>query len=387
MGRKYRARIPAPGDYTNSRDPERRLRIGYVSADLLTHAVSQFLLPILQHHDHAGFEIFAYSNNALEDAVTQQLRAACDHWRVIAGMGDQQAAQCIANDQIDILVDLSGHTGDNRLPLLASQPAPVQFTYLGYPATTGLTCIAYRLTDALADPPGMTESLHRETLLRLPRTAWCFAQPHNSPPPAPAPPISQAGHITFGSFNALAKLNERWAGTVSEILHRTPRSNLALKSRHFAHPDVVARVRDLFATHQIQPEAPPPPAAPPFPRAAPGGLCTDRHRLGSLPVSRHYDDLRSTVDGRARRHARRRGPRLARRRQPPDPRRRARADRLLATGIRSNRVIAGVGSFCACAISACRCAGPCASPLMNAPALAADIESAYRAAWQSWCDR
>jgi predicted O-linked N-acetylglucosamine transferase (SPINDLY family) len=386
-GEAIEARTPAKRDHPNTRDPHRRLRVGYVSADLLTHAVSLFLLPILQHHDPAGFEIFAYANNSLEDAVTQQLRAACDHWRPLAGLNDQQADACITNDQIDILIDLSGHTGDNRLPLFARQPAPLQFTYLGYPATTGLARIAYRLTDALADPPGMTESLHRETLLRLPRTAWCFAPPGNSPPPAPTSPGASAGHITFGSFNALAKLNESWASTVSQLLHEMPGSKLALKSRHFAHPDTVAHIRALFAARQIQPERllllPHVPshaehladyaridiALDPFPYH--GTTTTCEALWMGVPVV--------TLAGAA--HVSRVGVSLLTHAGLGD---------LIAS---SPQEYVQIASSLAVDLPRLRLLRAelrpslRASPLMNAPALAADIEAAWRAAWQSWCAR
>ncbi len=244
------SRTPVFESHSNVRDPARRLRIGYVSPDFRMHAVSTFFLPILLHRDRARFEVYAYANSRIEDPVTVQLRAACDRWRSIAGMSDEQVAQFIAGDAIDILVDLTGHMGDNRLPLFARKPAPIQITYLGYPGTTGLKAMDYRLTDMLADPVGMTESLHTEELLRLPRTAWSYTEPRDAPPVS-NPPVLQSTHITFGSFNALAKLTSEGVGLWSNLLHQTPGSKLLIKARAFSSDDGVARIRKQFAAHQI----------------------------------------------------------------------------------------------------------------------------------------
>lgn len=208
----------------NRRDPERRLRIGYVSPDFRQHPVSRFFLPVIGRHDRERFEVHCYSDVADPDATTGQIRARADHWHDIAGLTDAQVADVIRNDQIDILVDLAGHTADNRLLAFARKPAPVQVTYLGYPGSTGLTAIDYRLTDALADPPGLTESLHSEQLVRLSECAWCY-EPGDTPDPAPRPDRP----ITFGCFNNFAKITEPVLDLWARILKEVPDSMLLLK--------------------------------------------------------------------------------------------------------------------------------------------------------------
>ena len=141
----------------NDRTSDRRLRIGYVSAHFREHAVSFFSLPLLAAHDHAEFEIFCYSNSAADDsdAITAEFQQAADCWRTVAGLSDEALADLVREDQIDILVDLAGHIGGNRLLAFARKPAPIQVTYLGYQNTTGMSAMDYRLTDVHADPPGM----------------------------------------------------------------------------------------------------------------------------------------------------------------------------------------------------------------------------------------
>lgn len=143
-------------------DPERKLRIGYVSPDFRSHSVNFFFEPLLKLHDRQQFEIFAYHNFLREDAVTTRLKQKFDHWRDIHALSDDAAADLIEADQIDVLVDIAGHTAYNRLLVFARKPAPVQATWLGYPATTGMAAMDYRITDSYAEPPGMTEHLNTE---------------------------------------------------------------------------------------------------------------------------------------------------------------------------------------------------------------------------------
>ncbi len=209
------------------RDPERRLRIGYVSPDLHRHVVASFLEPILAAHDHERFEITCYADVARPDAVTWRLQGYADRWRSLVGWTDEQAVQLIRQDGIDILIDLAGHTANNRLLVFARKPAPVQVTYLGHPASTGLRAIDYRLTDAWADPPGLTEHLHTEQLVRLPGSALIF-QAGECPDIGPLP-ARAAGYVTFGSFNKPAKLNAAVFALWSRILAAVPRARLAVK--------------------------------------------------------------------------------------------------------------------------------------------------------------
>src|SRR6266568_3312741 len=170
LERAVARRFEPPG---NSRDPGRRLRIGYVSSDFYFHPVALFAIPLLERHDRSVCEVYCYSAGAETDDVTRQVRSRADVWRDAASMSDASLAETINRDGIDILVDLSGHSGVSRLAVFAQQPAPVQVTWLGYLSTTGMTRIQYRLCDRHADPPGMTDRFHTETLVRLPDSQWC----------------------------------------------------------------------------------------------------------------------------------------------------------------------------------------------------------------------
>jgi len=239
------------GRHGNDCDPRRRLRIGYVSADFCRHPVNFFFEPILAHHDHANFEVFCYADEIWPDAVTDRLRSQADHWRNITAITDRAAADLIRRDGIDLLIDLGGHTGYNRLLVFARKPAPVQITYLGYPDTTGMTAIDYRFTDALADPPGVTESLHTEQLVRLPRSAWCYLPPATTPAVDP-PPSLQAGCITFGSFNILPKITPIVMETWSQILLAVPGSKLLMKNKGLSDASTADQVRGHFECHGIE---------------------------------------------------------------------------------------------------------------------------------------
>lgn len=221
--------------YGNSSDYPRGknepLRIGYVSGDFYGHPVATFLEPILSHHEHARFHITCYSNNKYDDSTTCRLQSFADQWRPIRTLDDEAAAALIRKDQIDVLFDLSGYTEGNRMSLFASRLASIQITYLGYPATTGLATMDYRLTDALADPLGHTESWHTEQLIRLPQCAWCYCPPPIEVVIRNTNPIRDS--ITFGSFNNLAKLNPELVEIWAQILNRVPGSRLMLKNKGF----------------------------------------------------------------------------------------------------------------------------------------------------------
>jgi predicted O-linked N-acetylglucosamine transferase (SPINDLY family) len=213
----------------NNCDKNRRLRIGYVSPNFQAHSVSYFFEPVLAAHDRAEFEVFCYSNTKNPDAATARFHALTDHWRDISMMSDLDAAKLIQQDQVDILVDLAGHTAGNRLPVFGYKPAPIQMTWIGYPDTTGMTAIDYRLTDAIADPPGESDAMHTEKLLRIPGSCWAYTGPGNAPPTSPPPSITN-GYITFGSFNNLPKVSPAVLETWANILHQVPRSRLAMKA-------------------------------------------------------------------------------------------------------------------------------------------------------------
>ncbi len=210
-------------------DPERKLRVGYVSPDFHEHAVNYFFEPLLKLHDRRQFELFAYANVIREDAVTTRLKREFDHWRDIRPLNDDEAADLIEADAIDILVDLAGHTRENRLMVFARKPAPVQVTWLGYPATTGMDAVDYRITDGYAEPPGMTEHLNAETLWRLPEIFCCYAAHENSPAGIDHPPFEDNGYITFGCFNNFAKVTDPVLETWARIMAQVPESRLLLE--------------------------------------------------------------------------------------------------------------------------------------------------------------
>jgi predicted O-linked N-acetylglucosamine transferase (SPINDLY family)/thioredoxin-like negative regulator of GroEL len=203
-----------------------RRRLGFVSGDLRTHSVAYWLEPLLANLDPARWEIVAFSTYGEPDRMTARLRGHIHEWHDLAGKNLADAYAAIHQAHVDVLVDLSGHTAHNLLPVFDRRAAPLQLSFLGYPNTTGLRNMDGRLTDAFADPPGATERYHSERLYRFARTAWCYQPPPNSPEPSRKP----SEVIVFGCFNNLAKLQpplfERWA----EILRRIPNSRFYLKS-------------------------------------------------------------------------------------------------------------------------------------------------------------
>ncbi len=222
----------ASAAHGNQRLADRRLRVGYVSAHFWSHAVHFFVEPILRCHDHQAFQVFCYSNTprADEDATTQRLRGYADHWQSIEHLSDQQAADMIRQDQIDILVDLTGHIGGSRLLLFARKPAPVQVTYIGYQNTTGMLAMDYRLTDDWADPPGMTDRYYTERLVRLPGTFFCYQPTSDAPPVGPLPALAN-GFVTFGSFNNFAKVTPQVLSAWAQLLRAVPDSRLVVLAR------------------------------------------------------------------------------------------------------------------------------------------------------------
>lgn len=212
------------------REPDRsphRLRIGYVSGDFCEHAVARFAEPLLEAHNRDRFEIFCYDNSPVTDDTTARLRRLADHWRSIVALSDDDAAALVKHDCIDILVDLSGHTAHNRLSLFARKPAPLQLTYLGYPATTGMQAFDYRVTDAFADPPPLADTWYSESLLRLPRGQWCYRPPGGAIAAGVFPAVS--GRISFGVFNRFDKITEQMIALWAGILAATPQSGLVIR--------------------------------------------------------------------------------------------------------------------------------------------------------------
>jgi protein O-GlcNAc transferase len=230
---RYGRPAARPMGYANARELGRRLRIGYVSGDFCRHSVAYFLEPLLRNHDHEAVEVFCYAEVGQQDAMTQRLRGFADHWLATVGMTDEALAQRITEDGIDILIDLAGHTGKNRLRVFARKPAPIQVTWLGYPNTTGLTSIDYRLVDAITDPEGVCDAFASETLIRLDGGFLCYDPVADVPAPSP-PPSLTSGVVTFGSFNNPAKVSAATFDVWAALLVRQPRARLLLKGLPFA---------------------------------------------------------------------------------------------------------------------------------------------------------
>ena len=282
--------------HPNNRDPSRRLRIGYVSSDFHDHASAFFLLPLLRHHDREQFELYCYAQGAHGDEVAREMKSLVHHWRQIEALTDANVAALIRRDQIDILVDLKLHTAGNRLLIFAQKPAPVQATWLGYPGTTGLDTMDYRLTDPHLDPPG-SDSAHgaiasgispspgtpgegwgdglgtdrstfaqqknpspypsprlqgegtkandvrcnrhdsahcSETPIHLPDTFWCY-DPLTTEPAISAPPCLETGFVTFGCLNNFCKVNENVLRLWAQVLKNADRSRLILLCPEGSH--------------------------------------------------------------------------------------------------------------------------------------------------------
>lgn len=229
------------------------IRIGYISADLYSHSVAFFIEPILLHHDRKRFEIFCYANQTANDETTERLRQLTDGWRVIHGISDLQVAQQIAEDRIDILVDLAGHTAGHRLGVCAYRPAPLQISWIGHPNTTGLQQIEYYLTDGQCDPPGMTDHLYSEAIYRLPRVFSCYLPPVEFPPVA-STPFENANRITLGCFNTIAKVSQQLIIWWSEILKRIENAVLYLKGPPLWDSLAKEEILKRFAAQGISPE-------------------------------------------------------------------------------------------------------------------------------------
>jgi protein O-GlcNAc transferase len=229
--------------------PERRLRVGYVSNDLYSHPVAYFLERVLPAHDRSAVEVFCYANNGRTDGLTDRLRAAADHWRSIVQVGDAEGAALIRQDGIDVLIDLSGHTGGNRLTLFARRAAPVQVSWLGYFGTTGVPAMDYILADHHVVPPA-EEEFFTEAVRRLPLNYLCFSPPADDVAIGP-PPSQGSGAITFGSFNNRIKITPGTVALWAEVLRAVPGSHLLLKSRQFADAGVRRAMSDQFAAYHI----------------------------------------------------------------------------------------------------------------------------------------
>lgn len=224
-------------------------RLGFVSGDFRRHAVGFLTIAALEALARAGHRFVCYNNNLTDDALTARFQAAASEWRPILGRSDDAVAEMIRADGVDILIDLSGHTAQNRLLVFARKPAPVQMTWAGYVATTGLAAMDYWLADA-HQAPESAEPWYREKIIRLPASYICWEPPEEAPPVSPLP-AGREGPITFGSFNFLSKVTPETIAVWSRLLGRVAGSRLLFKATSFNCPATRERYRALFAAHGV----------------------------------------------------------------------------------------------------------------------------------------
>jgi protein O-GlcNAc transferase len=237
--------------HTNDRTPDRPLRVGYVSPDFHDHPVARLMVPILTHLDRSAFTSVCYDDSAKPDVMTARLRERASEWKQTIKLSDAALAQLIRDDRIDILVDLAGHMGGHRLPMFARRPAPVQVTHFNYPDTTGMSAMGYRLTDALAEPVGISERYSTEQLVRLPHCGWCYHPGFQVPQFKPLPALEN-GYVTFTSLNKPIKHSSPTIDLWAKILHAIPNSRLLLLGTD-AQPANTALAAP-FVAHGIAPE-------------------------------------------------------------------------------------------------------------------------------------
>lgn len=246
VGRQFDHALPLldQADLGKPHDPERKLRIGVMSPDLRAHSVAYFARPYLSAFDQDSFDVHVYASVAKEDEVSIDLSRLPTSWKNVFHLNDQQLAETIREDRIDILIDLAGLTRDTRLLTMTARPAPVQMTYIGYPNTTGLSAVDYRITDWISDPEG-TDDDYCETLIRMPDCFLSYAIPLHAPPVGPCP-FDKNGYVTFGSFNNFAKANTDVLALWADVLNAVPGSRLLCKSTSSHDPTAQQTIRDVF---------------------------------------------------------------------------------------------------------------------------------------------
>jgi predicted O-linked N-acetylglucosamine transferase (SPINDLY family)/GT2 family glycosyltransferase len=237
---------PTNASISPIRLPRSRIRIAYISPDFRRHSVGYFFLPLLENHDRSKFEVYCLSDAKNIDDMTKQMITLADGWRDISLLSDDEVESVIREVAPDILIDLAGHTGQIiRLGLFSKRLAPVQVTWLGYPNTTGLTSMDYRITDFITDPHGVSDKLHSEKLVRIADCFICYKPPENAPDISPLPALTH-GYITFGSFNILPKIQDSVINAWSQILKNVPDSKLFFKSHYLRDDATVARMLQRF---------------------------------------------------------------------------------------------------------------------------------------------
>ena len=233
----------------NAPNPDKKLRIGYVSGDFKLHPVGYHFKPVLEHHDHSRFEIYLYSTVNKSDTLTESLKKHSDHWRMVASLPDEQLEEMIRVDGIDILVDLSGHTAFNRLGLFALKPSPVQASWIGYCNTTGMKAIDYLISDWITIPADEGRWIAEE-VVRLPHGRFCYEPPYDKIDITKLPALEN-GNITFGSFNKLVKVTDETVCLWCSVLHAVKGSRLVIKSSALNETSAVERINELFRTQGI----------------------------------------------------------------------------------------------------------------------------------------
>lgn len=237
------AKFPPATNFKNTLEPERKLRVAFFSADFREHSVAYFIEPLLPFLDRDRFEIVLYNFCTTPDSMTARFKSLASLWRDFPSHLTQVIEPVVRADMPDIVVDLGGHTGNSLMPLFARRVAPVQITYLGYPNTTGLSTMDYRLIDSITDPDGTADQFATEKLVRFAPTAWAYSAPAAAPAPA-TPPALRNGHVTFGSFNNFSKVTDSMLSIWSRLLKEVPDSRLQLKSVGLSDPRIVASVRE-----------------------------------------------------------------------------------------------------------------------------------------------
>ena len=247
-GERFAPRSLGRTDHANDPDPERRLRIGYVSADFWRTSAAPFIEPLLKHRDRARWQVTCYHASGRNDEATRRFREQADEWRDVNALDDEALSSMVRDDGIDVLIDLNGHTRGGRLPAFARCPAPVQLTYLGYGASTGVAAIEYRLTDRFIDPIGEAERWYTEKLVRLPGSMWCYTPPRSVPEVRDGPAATQ-GIVTFGSFNNFAKVGPELIDAWADIGAQAPAARFLLVG--VPEGDTRRRVAERFARRGV----------------------------------------------------------------------------------------------------------------------------------------
>jgi protein O-GlcNAc transferase len=237
--------------HANVRDPDRRLRLGFLSPDFYRHPVGCFAISVLESLDRQQCETICYHSLAYSDDMTNRFQVAASTWRSVHALSDEQLETQIRADQIDILFDLAGHTGGNRMLLFARKPAPIQVEWIGYEGTTGLSAMDYIVADRHV-LPAEDEPYYLERVLCMPDGYLCYAPPSDAPPVGPLPAVGN-GHVTFASYSNLAKIGPRVVRVWAEILRRVPRSQLILKYRGLDNESAQRRFSSLFAANGVEP--------------------------------------------------------------------------------------------------------------------------------------